>query len=53
MSELVGSAGGGGDGGDGDDGGGDDDSWGSDSVVKAPTALHALWVSEPIALTFQ
>ncbi len=46
-------------GGDGTDGDGDDgdaietDGSGSDSVVKAPTALQALLVSELIALTFQ
>jgi len=58
---------GGGDGGDtegdgdddgagGGDGGGDDTEMGGsgcDSVVKAPTALQALLVSELIALTFQ
>ena len=27
--------------------------WGGDSVVKAPTALQALWVLELMALTFQ
>ena len=49
---------GGGLGGGGLDGGdsvgrGDGSSAGGDSVVKAPTALQALCVSELIALTFQ
>ncbi len=48
--------------GDGDDGcgdgeadssGGSDGSDGGDSVVKAPTALQALWLLELLALTFQ
>ena len=43
-----------GDGVDGDDvSDGGDDSDGGDSVVKAPTALQALQVSELPALTFQ
>ena len=69
QSGIVGweGAGGGGDGGDdssdgagfggddsfGGDGAGDDNSDDDDSVVKAPIALQALQVSEPIALTFQ
>ena len=45
-------------GGLGDDSGiggglGDDSGAGCDSVVKAPTALQALCVLEPLALTFQ
>ena len=53
---TVGWSGGGGDGGSGDsaagggEGGGGE---GGDSVVKAPTALQSLLVSEPIALAFQ
>ena len=35
------------------DAGGDTDGAEGDSVVKAPTALQALWVLELIALTFQ
>ena len=60
QSGVAGWAGGGGgglgsgglDGGD-SVGGGDGSSAGGDSVVKAPTALQALCVSELIALTFQ
>ena len=48
-----------GDGEAGDNGCGDDSSGagdgsdGGDWMVKAPTALQALWLLEPLALTFQ
>ncbi len=50
---IVGGDGGGGDGGDGGGCDGDCTSSGGDSVVKAPVALQALRLSEPIALIFQ
>ena len=51
QSGVVGWSGGGGAGGAG--GGDDDDGRSGDSVVRVPTALQALWLSEPVALTFQ